>query len=108
MPPPDEDLTRLFDEARGDLPSEAFLERFQMRMARARRARLILQLCPLVLLAAVAAIVAPYAARGSLVVIEHAVRWIPDLGLAMTSPIGWVCSLALGVWVLRRSHVFER
>jgi hypothetical protein len=104
----DEDLSRLFDQRRAVLPPEAFLERFQKRMHRTRRIRLGVQLGLLAVLAVLAVIVAPYASRMLLAAIGDSPRWVAEVGLAMTSPLGWLCSVFLGLWVLRRSHVFER
>ncbi len=108
MPPLDPDLTRLFDAARAPLPAEVFSERLQAGIDRARRVRLILQLVGLGLLAAVAVAVTPYAATVSLAAADSLGRWVPEVGVAMGSPLGWACSLLVGAWVLRRSHVFDR
>jgi hypothetical protein len=108
QPPLDQDLVRLFDDAQSTLPSEAFVERFERRMARSMRIRLALQAVGLALLAAVVWITAPYAIRGSLALSSSATEGLSDLGLAMGSPMGWVCSLLAGAWVLRRYHVFDR
>jgi hypothetical protein len=106
--PLDEDLTRLFEGARTDLPSEAFVEQLERRLARARRMRLGTQVVLLAVLAAAAALMTPYVARGSLTVMDYAARWLPDVALALSSPAGWAASLILGAWVLKRAHVFER
>jgi hypothetical protein len=108
QPSLDPDLTRLFDEAHLELPATAFLESFERRIARARGVRLALQVAALGVLAPAALGLAPYAVRGSLLLSRYAMHWAPGLGLAMSSPVGWACSLLLGVWVLRRCHAFER
>src|SRR5262249_53654638 len=108
LQPLDEDLVRLFDGARAELPSEAFLEQLGRRIARSRAIRLGAQAALFVLLAGVAALLTPYVVGGSLTSMDHASRWLPDLGLALNSPLGWLGSLMLGAWVLRRTHVFER
>lgn len=108
MQPLDEDLLRLFEGARSELPSAAFLERIELRMARARSVRLAVQIGLLILLAVAVAIVTPEVTRESLAGGDYLARWLPDLGLALSSPLGWVCSLILGAWVLKRTHVFER
>src|SRR6185437_12369042 len=94
--PADDDLMRLFERARTDLPSEAFVERLERRLAQARRTRLGAQIALLALLVAAAALMA------------CAAQWLPQLGLALDSPTGWAGSLLLGAWVLKRAHVFER
>jgi len=106
--PLDEDLMRLFEGARSELPSEAFVERLERRLARVRRTRLGIQIVLLALLAGVAALVTPYVSLGSLTAMDYAAQWVPDIGLALSSPAGWVASLILGAWVLKRAHVFER
>lgn len=100
----DDDLLRLFEGARTELPSAAFLERIEGRMARARGVRVALQIGLLALLVAAIAIATPEITAG----VAYAAKWLPDAGLAMTSPLGWVCSLVLGAGVLKRAHVFER
>src|SRR5690242_4269226 len=93
---PDEDLMRLFEAARTELPAEAFLERLERRLARSRRTRLGLQIVLLALLAVAVAFVTPYVARGSLAAMDYAARRLPGLGLALNSPVGWIGSLILG------------
>jgi len=105
---PDGDLVRLFEAARTELPAEAFVERLERRLARSRRTRLGIQCLLLALLAVAAALVTPYVARGSLAAMDYAAQRLPDLGLVLNSPVGWIGSLLLGAWVLRRAHVFER
>ena len=100
----DEDLLRLFEGARTELPSAEFLERIERRMARARGVRLAVQISLLALLVVAMAIVTPEISTG----VGYAAKWMPDLGLAMSSPLGWICSLILGAGVLKRTHVFER
>jgi len=108
MEPLDDDLMRLFEGARTELPSAAFLEQIERRMARGRCVRLTVQISLLALLAVAAAIVTPEVTRGSLAGGEYVAGWLPDLGLALSSPLGWAGSLILGAWVLKRTHVFER
>jgi hypothetical protein len=106
--PLDEDLMRLFEGARTELPPAGFVDTLVRHLARARRVRLGTQVVLLALLAVAAALMTPYVARGSLSVMESAAQWLPDVGLALSSPAGWIGSLILGAWVLKRAHVFER
>ena len=106
--PLDEDLVRLFEGARTELPPAGFVDRLERRLARARRMRLGTQVVLLALLAGAAALMTPYVARGSLTMVDYAARGLPDVGLALSSPAGWAASLILGAWVLKRAHVFER
>lgn len=106
--PSDDDLMRLFERARTDLPSEAFVERIERRLAHARRSRLGAQIALLALLVVAAALMTPYVSRGSVTLMAYAAQWLPQLGLALNSPTGWAGSLLLGAWVLKRAHVFER
>ncbi len=108
QPSLDPDLTPLFDGARTALPAAAFLESFERRIAHARGVRLAFQVATLGVLAGAALVLAPYVVRELLQLSGYAVRWAPSLGLAMSSPIGWACSLVLGAGVLRRCHAFER
>jgi len=107
-PPLDEDLAHLFEDARAALPAKAFLEQLERRMARARTLRLTFRVGLLTVLVVAVAVLAPYAGRGSVAAIDYAAQWVPQIGLAMNSPAGWIGSLLLGLWVLRRSHAFER
>lgn len=106
--PLDENLLRLFEGARTELPSADFVERLERRLARARLTRLGLQVALLALLVVAAALMTPYVTRGSLAAMDYAAQWLPDVGLALNSPAGWIGSLILGAWVLKRAHVFER
>lgn len=99
----DDPLTRLFAEAREPLPSEDFLQSLALRMDRARRGRTLRRAALTAAAAGLAVALTPYVAEGSLTVASHVGVWVPALGNALTSPVGWACSLALGAWELRRA-----
>ncbi len=103
--PLDHDLARLFDEARVQLPAQNFLEQVETRIGRARRVRLALQIGGVALVTAVAIAVTPYVAEGSLAAGHYASEWLRRFPSVLASPAGWVCSGAVGLWMLRRSHV---
>src|SRR5690348_10873235 len=106
--PLDEDLMRRFEGARNELPSAAFVERLERRLGRARRTRVGIRIVLLAALAIMAVLLTPYVTRGSLTAMDYAAQWVPDAGLALNTPLGWVGSLILGAWILKRAHVFER
>lgn len=106
--PLDEDLMRLFEGARTELPPAAFVERLERALARATHVWLGTQIILLALLAIVAALMTPYVTQASLTVTDYVAQWLPDVGVALSSPAGWLGSLILGAWVLKRAHVFER
>jgi hypothetical protein len=54
--------------------------------------------------AAFAAVLTPYIVEGSLTAASHLGGWLPALGNAMTSPIGWICSLGAAAWSMRRAR----
>jgi hypothetical protein len=104
----DEDLVRMFEGTRSELPPEAFLQQLQRRMLRAKAASWAVRLGLLAALACAAWMAAPAVTRASLAAIAYAARSVPELALALSSPGGWIASLILGGWVLKRTHVFER
>ena len=104
----DEDLTRLFDEARHALPAEDFAERVASRVRVVQRRRTLRRYGSWLLAAACAVAVSPYALEGSFALTARMERWLPDLGGALVSPAGWVCSILFALWLLRRVGVFGR
>ena len=113
--PLDDDLARLFDEARVTLPPAPFLEEIQGRLARARRARLIRLVVFGTLVTVAVVTMTPYIASGSIAVVQFggdlvagfATAWGSTTAL-LRSVAMWTASLAVGVWVLRRSGVIGR
>lgn len=96
----DDTLGRLFAEAREELPVEDFLEQVAAGMRRARRRR-TMRLAVFVAAAAVLALVlTPYVVAGSL-------AWLPGIGNALTSPISWICALAIIARRLRTGSRFR-
>lgn len=99
----DDNLTRLFAEARETLPADDFLEKVAVRMGRARRLRAIKRTAVTTAAAGLAVALTPYVAAGSLTVASHLGVWLPALGNALTSPVAWLCYLAVAAWRVRRA-----
>jgi hypothetical protein len=104
----DDDLACLFDEARHALPAGDFAERVANRIRSARRRRALWRGAAWLLVCAGAAAASPYVVQGSLVLAARVERWLPDLGGALVSPAGWVCSMLFALWILRRAKVLRR
>lgn len=96
----DDTLGRLFAEARESLPADDFLEDARMRMRHARRRRAMKRAALMAVAAIVALASTPYIVAGSL-------AWLPALGNALTSPIAWVCALAIAAFRIRRHRRFR-
>jgi hypothetical protein len=93
-------LTRLFAEARETPPTEDFLEGVINRMRQARRRRAMKRAALMTVAVALALALTPYIVAGSLV-------WLPALGNALTSPIAWICALAIAAPRIRRGSRFR-
>ncbi len=104
----DEDLTRLFDEARQPLPAEEFAERVAFRVRRVQRWRTRRRLVSWLLAAACAFAVSPYVLQGSFALAACMDRWLPSLGGALLSPAGWVFPILFALWLLRRVGMLGR
>jgi uncharacterized protein (DUF2062 family) len=100
----DDTLTRLFAEARETLPPEDFLESVALRMNHGRRERALKRAALMTVAAGLGIAVTPFIAEGSLTVASHLGVWLLALGNALTSPLGWACSLAVGAWGVRRAR----
>jgi hypothetical protein len=100
----DDNLRRLFAEAEETLPAAAFLEMAAGRVRQMRRRRAISRTALATAGVGAAIAVTPYVVEGSLLAASHAGMWAPGLGNALTSPIGWACSLAVAAWGLRRAR----
>jgi hypothetical protein len=87
----DDTLTRLFAEARETPPSDDFLESVARRISHARRRRAIGRTAVAIAAVAVAIALTPYVAEGSLAVASH-------LGNVLSSPVAWICSLAVAAY----------
>jgi hypothetical protein len=104
MTEPDDTLIRLFAEAQARLPADDFLQGVTRRMERERRRRGIKLVTMTAAAGGLAIAATPYVARGSIVVADHLGIWLPAVGGALTSPIGWACSVAIAAWSLRRAY----
>lgn len=89
----DDTLTRLFAETRESLPDEEFLQRCASGVRRARRRRSLRRAAVATAAAGIAVAVTPYVVTGSLAV-----------AAGPTSPVVWICSLAVAAWAQRRSR----
>jgi len=100
----DDTLTRLFADTREALPAEDFLEHVAAGMNHELRRRAIKRTAVAVAAAGVAVVLTPYIVEGSLGFVSHLGTWLPAIGNALTSPIGWACSLAFAAWGVRRAQ----
>ena len=100
----DDNLTRLFAEARETLPEETFLENVAVRMRHARRRRAMRRAALVAAAAGLAVAVTPIVAEGSLTVANHLGTWLPAFGNVLLSPLCWACSLAVAAWGMRRAQ----
>lgn len=100
----DDTLTRLFADTRENPPAGDFLHRMEMRLHQARRRRALANRGWMVAAAAFAAVLTPCIVQGSLIAASHLGGWLPGLGNALTSPIGWLCSLGAAAWGMRRAR----
>lgn len=97
----DDDLSRLFAEAREHPASEDFLEKMTVRISRARRRRAAGRTIAAAAAVGFAVASTPYIAAGSLTITAHL---LPALGNALSSPVAWLCSLAIAGWGMRRAR----
>ena len=100
----DDTLTRLFADSRETPPAGDFLERLQMRLHQARRRRALGNRALTIATAAFAAGLTPYVVEGSLTAAAHLAGWLPAVGNALTSPVGWLRSLGAAAWSVRRAR----
>lgn len=100
----DDTLTRLFAETRQTLPAEDFLENVAARMQHELRRRAIKRTALAIAAAALAVALTPYVAEQSLGIASHLSAWLPRIGDALMSPVGWAVSLAFAAWGMRRAR----
>jgi hypothetical protein len=100
-------LAQRFAEARRPLTDAEFTAAVMARVARAHRARSVRSAAWVGLLLAAAAVAAPFVAEISLAVGGHLDAWLPSLGDALVSPVGWVCGSAMAVWSMWRVGVIR-
>lgn len=99
----DDTLTRLFAQAQASLPADPFLETVILRMQRQRRWRTVQLATGMATGAMLAVALTPYAVSGSIALAALSARWLPAIGNAFASPLGWACALAVTAWGLRRA-----
>jgi len=105
MPESDAHLTRLFAETRHVLSAEEFVANVTQRIARERRRGTVRKVLIAGVLAGVAVAATPYVTEGSLAIGDRLAGGVPAVAAAATSsPIGWVCAIAIAVWALRRAR----
>jgi hypothetical protein len=100
----DDTLTRLFAETRQAPPADDFLASLTSRMERERRRRAIGLAISATVAAALAIVLTPYVAEGSLAAANHLGAWLPAIGNALASPLTWLCSLAIAAASRRRAN----
>jgi hypothetical protein len=101
-------LARAFAEARTPPADGAFEDEVMDRILKARRVRSVRAMVVVGAFLAAAAALSPWVAQGSLAVSRRLSFWLPALGQALASPVGWVCALAVAAWSLRRAGVIGR
>jgi hypothetical protein len=94
-------LLGLFDRAPSPPDAAAFVNGTLRKLETARRARLIRQCATLLIVLLASAFLAPYAARATLMAASWFADWLPAAGVALLSPIGWIC-VALVAWRITR------
>jgi hypothetical protein len=104
----DPELARLFEEARRPLAEDAFVSLMLARMQLAHRARLLRQVVTLLAVMMLGGLIAPYAARETVATVGWIGESLSMLGGALTSPIGWACSLLIAWRIVRRALPFGR
>lgn len=100
----DDTLTRLFADTAQTLPAEDFLETVAARMRQELRRRAIRRTALAIAAAALAVALTPYVVEGSLSLASHLGAWLPAIGNALTSPVGWAFSLVVAAWTLHRAR----
>ncbi len=109
---PDDQLHLLFERARAPLDAEPFLVQLERGLRVARRSARLRTATTALLGASLAAasvlLAAPDVARLCVSLGTYVQGGIPSLADALASPAGWVASLVLAAWVLRRSGAFGR
>jgi hypothetical protein len=100
----DDQLTRLFAEARDTPPAEDFLRNLAARMQHERRRRTVRRTVAMAAAAGLAVASTPYIAQGSLTLASDLGSWLAVFGNALTSPAGWACALAAAAWGARRAR----
>jgi hypothetical protein len=104
----DPKLARLFEETRQPLAEDEFVSTVLARVQHAHRIRLLRQSAAVLAVMILSGVVAPYAARESLVVLGWLGERLPTMGSALVSPPGWMCSLLIAWQVMRRAVSFGR
>jgi high-affinity Fe2+/Pb2+ permease len=99
-------VMRLFGEDVARAPADGFEAVVAARIAQARRQHRIRYGLAVLACALIAALLVPYAVRGSVALAGSATDLLAALGQVLVSAGGWSVSLALtGIWLLRRSRV---
>ena len=105
----DPELIQLFDAAKTRpavhapvaKTAETFVASVLLSMRRTRRLRLIRQIAGLAIILISSAFLAPYVAQQTVFVSDWFTDQLPATGMALVSPIGWVCA-ALLAWRIAR------
>lgn len=104
----DRKLERLFDLSQEDLAGEAFRAEIERQLWHMRRAALTRRIAVCVLLVASLAVSTPLIVHESMRFSGYVSDAVPTFGNALVTPVGWVASVLLALWVLRRLRVFWR
>lgn len=96
-------ILRLFDEAPRPAERDGFIAATMLEMQAARRARFLRRCTTVAALLLVGALLAPYAARATLMVASSFAEWLPTASLVLFSPIAWGCATLIAWRIARRS-----
>ena len=97
-------LSRLFAEAHGPLPADAFLQIIEQRLHQSRRRQLRWGVTAAVALGASVLLLTPLVVRGSLVLAQYFIEGAGGFGTALLSPLGAAGAMAATLYALRKVH----
>lgn len=104
----DHRLERLFEEAREPLAGEAFQAEIERQLRITRRGSLVLQIIMHVLLFGSLVAATPLIVNETLHLSGYVSEAVSGLGAALLAPSGWVASVLLALWAMRRWRFSER
>jgi hypothetical protein len=96
-------IVQLFDEAPGPAGRDEFITSTMLEMQASRRARLLRRRAIVVVILVVGALIAPYAARVTLMAASWLAERLPSAGLVAFSPVAWACATLITWRIARRA-----
>ena len=98
------ELSHLFRQAHLVLPDEAFMMQLLSRIERARRVRLGIQILAMAAAVVIVLLSANFVLTTTASVMRFAAGALPGYADQVVAPIGWSCSMLIGIWVILRSR----